>query len=263
MRRFANQTAGLVLALAAALAFGPVATAAEAVEKPGNGPAYEKVGLVAVMHRGRIKPVDTVAREEVKQVYGRETMVLRDPREEVAKVLDPEGHHKTTWKVQNGRRSPPSWTGRSGPSSGTINLHPRRLPPAPSGRPGRHDRQPAQGHRRQVDDPRGREGNRFVTWRSNPSSPRRLSPPTSAAAAPDADRETIAELAAEAHRGAQVAHAPRAREATVAADGQTRCRSCRGPRIASDKQDSFDAEPEVRRAAQPRPSVAASRSAVA
>ena len=43
------------------------------------------------MHEGRIKPLDTVAREEVKQIYGRETIKLHDPAEEIDKILDPEG----------------------------------------------------------------------------------------------------------------------------------------------------------------------------
>ena len=58
------------------------------------------------MHDGRIKPLDTVAREEVKQIYSREMISLtsggrQDRREVVA-------------------RSPRSSTGRSGPSSGTT-----------------------------------------------------------------------------------------------------------------------------------------------
>ena len=43
----------------------------------GDGPAYDQIGKLAVMHAGRVKPLDTVAREEVKQVYGRETIKLR------------------------------------------------------------------------------------------------------------------------------------------------------------------------------------------
>ena len=61
-------------------------------KSPGTGPAYELIGKVAVMHEGRVKPLDTVAREEVKQIYGRETIKLHDPREEIEKILDPESH---------------------------------------------------------------------------------------------------------------------------------------------------------------------------
>ncbi len=52
---------------------------------------------------GGVKPMDTVAREEVKQVYSRETITLRDPREEVEKLLDPESFDKpggTKWSVE-------------------------------------------------------------------------------------------------------------------------------------------------------------------
>ena len=42
----------------------------------GEGPAYRTLGQIATMHHGRIKPLDTVAREEVKQVYTRETIKL-------------------------------------------------------------------------------------------------------------------------------------------------------------------------------------------
>src|SRR5262245_14273441 len=101
MRRFAKYPAGLVLT--AVLASGLTARAAETVERPGTGPAYDQLGHVAVMHAGRVKPLDTVAREEVKQIYGRETIAIHDPREEVAKILDPEASSKaggTEWKVE-------------------------------------------------------------------------------------------------------------------------------------------------------------------
>jgi ABC-type transport system involved in cytochrome c biogenesis permease subunit len=101
MRRFIKQTASLVLA--AALASGLSARADEKVERPGTGPAYDLTGQVAVMHQGRVKPLDTVAREEVKQIYGRETITLRDPHEEVAKVLDTDTSSKEStpeWKVE-------------------------------------------------------------------------------------------------------------------------------------------------------------------
>ena len=84
MRRFAKHPAAL--ALAAALASGLTAGAAETVERPGTGAAYDRLGHVAVMHHGRVKPIDTVAREEVKQIFGRETITLRDAdNEPVAK----------------------------------------------------------------------------------------------------------------------------------------------------------------------------------
>ncbi len=101
MRRFARHSAGLILA--ATLASGLTVWAGEAVERPGTGTAYDRLGEVAVMHEGRVKPLDTVAREEVKQVYGRETIAIRDPREEIAKVLDTDTASQageTKWKVE-------------------------------------------------------------------------------------------------------------------------------------------------------------------
>ncbi len=75
------------------------------------------------MHEGRVKPLDTVAREEVKQVYGRETIKLRDPREEIEKILDPESHARKdapSRRSRNGGPSVPSSAGPSTPSSGTT-----------------------------------------------------------------------------------------------------------------------------------------------
>ncbi len=88
MKRIGKQCGGLVLA--GIFVAGIPARASEEVKTPGSGPSYELLGKVAVMHEGRVKPLDTVAREEVKQVYSRETIKLHDPREEIAKILDPE-----------------------------------------------------------------------------------------------------------------------------------------------------------------------------
>jgi ABC-type transport system involved in cytochrome c biogenesis permease subunit len=90
MKRIGKQLGGLILA-GMWSAFLP-AGGAEAVKALADTPAYELIGKVAVMHEGRVKPLDTVAREEVKQVYSRETIKVRDPREEIEKMLDPEGH---------------------------------------------------------------------------------------------------------------------------------------------------------------------------
>ena len=101
MRRIRKRLAGLILAGIAAGSLS--ARGAETVKPPGTGSAYDRIGKVAVMHEGRVKPMDTVAREEVKQVYSRETITLRDPREEVEKLLDPESFDKaggTTWSVE-------------------------------------------------------------------------------------------------------------------------------------------------------------------
>ena len=102
MRRIGKLLAGMVLAGTFAATFP--AAGAEGVKKLGDGPAYELIGKVAVMHEGRIKPLDTVAREEVKQVYSRETIKLRDPGEEIDKILGPENAGKSKpveWPVES------------------------------------------------------------------------------------------------------------------------------------------------------------------
>lgn len=75
MRRIAR----LMFGLAAATALlAPHAGAADPPKTTGNGPAYRALSGLPVMHNGRIKPWDTLAREEVKQIYGRETIVFYD-----------------------------------------------------------------------------------------------------------------------------------------------------------------------------------------
>ena len=83
MRRFGWQSWGL--ALAAALAIGPAdaRSAADEPPNPGEGPAYEALGRMAVLHQGRVKPLDTLARQMIKQIYGAETIKLVDDRGEV------------------------------------------------------------------------------------------------------------------------------------------------------------------------------------
>jgi ABC-type transport system involved in cytochrome c biogenesis permease subunit len=89
MNRTGKRLIAVVLAGLAG-AFVPALASPEPGRKsPGTGPAYELLGKVAVMHEGRIKPLDTVAREEVKQIYGRETINLHDPAEEIDKILEP------------------------------------------------------------------------------------------------------------------------------------------------------------------------------
>ena len=102
MRRIGKLLGGLILA-GMTVASLPARGAGDASAK-GKGPAYELIGKVAVMHEGRIKPLDTVAREEIKQVYGRETIKLHDPGEEVEKILDPAaapGNGRTEWPVES------------------------------------------------------------------------------------------------------------------------------------------------------------------
>ncbi len=104
MRRIGKLLGGLILAGVTVAGF-PARGAGEASSK-GSGPAYERIGKVAVMHDvdGRVKPLDTLAREEVKQVYSRETIKLHDPREAVEKILDAgglPGKGRTEWPVES------------------------------------------------------------------------------------------------------------------------------------------------------------------
>jgi ABC-type transport system involved in cytochrome c biogenesis permease subunit len=82
----------LALGLALALVAGRSVAAAESTPKPqalGVGPAYEALGKLPVMHAGRVKPIDTLAREEVKQIFGRETIKLLDDENKVAETWGP------------------------------------------------------------------------------------------------------------------------------------------------------------------------------
>src|SRR3954465_13727156 len=88
MRRFAWLLIGLPLAL------GAEAPARGAAEKPkpqelGVGPAYAELAKLPVMHAGRKKPLDTVAREEVKQIFGRETIKVFDAEDKVVATWGP------------------------------------------------------------------------------------------------------------------------------------------------------------------------------
>jgi ABC-type transport system involved in cytochrome c biogenesis permease subunit len=81
---------GLCFALLASP--GPAARAAETAAKNlGAGPAYDQIGALPVMHSGRVKPLDTVAREEVKHVFGRETIKLHDASNQVVETWGPVG----------------------------------------------------------------------------------------------------------------------------------------------------------------------------
>src|SRR4051812_13162676 len=88
-----KRTVWLPLGLALTLGVGGLAAAAEPSSPPafGVGPAYDAFGKLAVMHAGRVKPIDTLAREEVKQIFGRETVKLLDDDNEVAATWGPIG----------------------------------------------------------------------------------------------------------------------------------------------------------------------------
>ncbi len=85
MRRFG----WLILGLALVPGLDRPSAADTTPAKVGVGPAYEQLGKLAVMHMGRIKPLDTMAREEVKQIFGRETIKLHDAKGEVIATWGP------------------------------------------------------------------------------------------------------------------------------------------------------------------------------
>jgi ABC-type transport system involved in cytochrome c biogenesis permease subunit len=90
MKRHSTLLAGF--ALTVTFTSATTALAAGEMKSLGSGMAYELIGKVPVMHRGRVKPLDTVAREEIKQIYSREAITLHDPSEEIERILDPKGY---------------------------------------------------------------------------------------------------------------------------------------------------------------------------
>ncbi|MFO0959649.1 MAG: ABC transporter permease [Isosphaeraceae bacterium] len=73
-----RRSIGMALAALAA-AFAPASAAEKAPALPGGGPGYEAIGRIPVMHEGRIKPLDTVARTELKLIHGREAIEILGP----------------------------------------------------------------------------------------------------------------------------------------------------------------------------------------
>ena len=94
MRRPAWPLLGLALATALVTALAaPDSAAAEKarpeVEKYGKGPAYKALAALPVQHEGRVKPLDTLAREEIKQIFGRERISFLDDEGEVMATWEP------------------------------------------------------------------------------------------------------------------------------------------------------------------------------
>ena len=90
MRRFRRLLVGLGVVLAGSFQAGlPVRGEESKVRVLGEGAAYDQVGKLAVMHAGRVKPLDTVAREEVKHVFGRETIKLHDASNTLVETWGP------------------------------------------------------------------------------------------------------------------------------------------------------------------------------
>ena len=63
-----------------------LALSASAASAQVDSKGYEQLGDVPVMASGRVKPLDTYAREEIKQLHGRETIKLRDLKDEVIAI---------------------------------------------------------------------------------------------------------------------------------------------------------------------------------
>jgi ABC-type transport system involved in cytochrome c biogenesis permease subunit len=93
MRRTAWPALGLAFATALATAIAaPPSSAADkkpTVERFGRGPAYDALAALAVQHEGRNKPLDTLAREELKQIYGREKITFVDDEGEAVATWEP------------------------------------------------------------------------------------------------------------------------------------------------------------------------------
>lgn len=84
MRHFGRLKAGL--ALFVVLLSQATAMGAEKVKQLGTGEGYQALASLPVLHIGRMKPLDTVAREEVKQIFGRETVKLLNDKNEVTET---------------------------------------------------------------------------------------------------------------------------------------------------------------------------------
>ena len=118
------------------------------------------IGKVAVLHAGRIKPLDTVAREEVKQIYSRETIKLHDPAEEIDKIIDPAAAARKGGGATRGELGPGGCVHRLEHRAGILGrtaVHSGGLSPATARAHGRNDCEATQGDRRKVDDFRRRE----------------------------------------------------------------------------------------------------------
>ena len=80
------QWSGLALTIALLGSFGAGPLAAPisgGSTQLGDTPSYKILGQFPVMHTGRVKPLDTVAREEIKEIYTREAIKLFDDKGEV------------------------------------------------------------------------------------------------------------------------------------------------------------------------------------
>ncbi|HEV3121931.1 MAG TPA: ABC transporter permease, partial [Isosphaeraceae bacterium] len=77
----------LILGLCAAISTAALSAKAAEAPRLGSGPAYEALGQMAVLHQGRVKPLDTMSRQVIKQFYGDETITF----------FDAEGKRASSW----------------------------------------------------------------------------------------------------------------------------------------------------------------------
>src|SRR5271169_3021786 len=90
MRRITWGSFGLVLAIAAAAVLASTRVDSEHTYdvSVGSGHAYAILGDLPVKHRDRVKPLTSLAIEEVKLIYGRSTI----------KLLGPDGKTTSSWE---------------------------------------------------------------------------------------------------------------------------------------------------------------------
>ena len=188
-------------------ASAPAAT--QTPRRSGSGPAYETLGKLPVMHAGRIKPLDTLAREEVKQIFGRETVKLRDADEQGRRDL---GARRRAVRLVG----PPRVLGR--PAD-----HPGRIPPAEAADPGRDDPGAARGGRRSSTTTSAADRGALKTLAADPEISRRRAEAGSSSEPGLAEARTarlIADLAGELSEEHKWLTPRELEEARVTAGGQ-------------------------------------------
>ena len=89
MQRSRRLLIGLVLAILAAVAIAGPGRRGGRDRIIGDGRAYAKLGALPVKHRGRVKPLEGMAAEEVKLIHGRPSITLFAPDGETTSTWEP------------------------------------------------------------------------------------------------------------------------------------------------------------------------------
>ncbi len=97
MKRFGWLILGLPLSWLASLP--AVGAEAKEPDKLGQGQSYEALAKLPIMNGGRKKPVDTLARQVVKLLFGRETITLHNDANEATATWGPVAAF-TDWSVR-------------------------------------------------------------------------------------------------------------------------------------------------------------------